>query len=150
MVATRRGKSKRSKAPRRVTPREARIRRERKQLGANVNYQYWIVGFADREAGRVGKRPSEQAVRRNPEFQKLVDTILGHDPKKKYAANSKLARALVAVGVRDPSYRGNVGNSPGRGDRVKRRQSQPKGGGGYRSSAKRRRTHYGVARGRES
>lgn len=90
----------------------ARLRRERRAIGTNPNYQYWIVGYAERDAQKTGVLKSPYSVRRDPNFQRWVNVVLAHDPKRKHGGNSQLARALVELGIRDPSFRGAVGNSP--------------------------------------
>jgi len=42
-------------------------------------------------------------------FLQALEDIIGSDQKR---WNSKKARALVAVGLRDPNFRGNIGSSP--------------------------------------
>lgn len=106
------------------TPRARRIRKERRALSSNPNYVHWIAGFQEREAQRTGKLPSVNSVVKNPKFRKWVDVILGHDPKRKHGPNSQLAKALVELGVRDPTFKGAVGNSPGRGERVQRQRAR--------------------------
>lgn len=115
-MATRRPAKKANRSPKRGAraseTKAKRLRRERRAIGSNVNYQYWIAGYMDRQAAKTGKLPTAQSVRRDKQFQKYVDVVLAHDPKRKHGANSRLAKALVELGIRDPSFRGAVGNSP--------------------------------------
>lgn len=93
-----------------------RIKKARRSIGANINYQYWIQGFADRIASETGTRPSVTQVIRNPRFQRAADVVLASNLKTRSKSNSSaLARALVELGMRDPSFRGSVGTSPGTG-----------------------------------
>ena len=101
--------------PKGKSARAIRIRRERRHITANPNYLYWIAGWQSREAARTGVVPRPTQVVRDPQFQAHVNTVLGHNPRVKAGPTSRLARALVALGIRDPNFRGAVGNSPGRG-----------------------------------
>lgn len=114
-MASRRPVGKKKAPSRGVRARDtkaARLRRERRAIGTNPNYQYWIVGYAERQAQKTGVLKSPYAVRRDPNFQRWVNVVLAHDPNRKHGANSQLAKALVELGLRDPSFRGAVGNSP--------------------------------------
>jgi len=105
-----------------------RIKAERRKIGSNPNYVYWIAGYQSREAERTGKVPSVAGVTRDKNFRKWVDVVLGHDPKRKHGPNSQLAKALVELGIRDPTFRGAVGNSPGRGERARHRGTRDRRG----------------------
>ena len=97
----------------RAGEKAARVHLARKELRSNKNYDQWISGFQMREAERTGKFPSVASVRRNPRFNKSVNVLLAHVPsRKKPKANSHVAHALVELGIRDPSFKGAVGNSP--------------------------------------
>lgn len=89
-----------------------RLRRELRNQGSNINIQYWITGYAERQAQKTGKLLTPAQVRRSKDYQRWRNVVLSHDPKRAHGANSELARALVELGVRDPSFRGAVGNSP--------------------------------------
>lgn len=103
------------RVPRGQSRRAKQIRRERRGITSNPNYYLWITGFQEREAARTGKLPSVHSVTRNPKFQKAVNDVLGASKLRKQGPNSKLAKALVELGVRNPSFRGIVGNSPDKG-----------------------------------
>ena len=137
----RRPKKRRSASPRRSgsgghktksrggrVTKAQRIKAERRKIGSNPNYVYWIAGYQSREAERTGKVPSVTSVTRNKDFRKWVDVVLGHDPKRKHGPNSQLAKALVELGIRDPTFRGAVGNSPGRGERARHRGARDRRG----------------------
>ena len=78
-------------------------------------------GFAINEAIATGKLPSLKSVKANPEFRKQLDIIASTSKRTPKGPNSKLAKALVKLGVRDERATYEVGNSPDAGDRTKAR-----------------------------
>lgn len=79
---------------------------------------HYIPGFAQKIAAETGVTPTDAQVRRNPDFKAAVRQVLKKGRKSR-AANSPLARALVTLGLRERGFRGKVGNSPDKGNRLR-------------------------------